>query len=788
MGFRRKRALMDYTRWRASEESTQEFLVKVLDDDLTTSNTKQIIAINIQPVTKSGEKIIVGGAMVPPPKTSISVGTDMSREYTRFVPPTTVPVSRLEGEMFIAPVSPVVLEKLPILPKMKYPAAAVKHPHRDESPPASPQFLARTETLVARQYAPITPVAFTRRATSIPLTPPFVDTYNRHKTAYEPTRTSPLPDILLPSRSKHPEDFNIFRTMKINEDTDLGFLTRSTFKQEHAPTRTSIDTIIKEEMKNPTRINTDYEDSKRNYMKNNMKHEELVEKDSDSSYNMMFYNEEDTSSSKKIEDESGDTYEEKSREDNSMPNKHFKLTESGASNNNLTDIRNNIDTDIEMYPDIDQNDETENYTISNDKGLIGLSNIEPTTTKTLKDKLRDKRRPICNMINLRQLNFNSPRTLHEIISQLKQWAENSPVAKWVDITDGNFTVMENPIYMMIVDDPSSGQIVSAKQTVMIVAGIQGRDHHAVAGAMYVLYQLIERSEAHSDLLTKYRFWVIPVFNPDGYDYSMTFPHRREWSKNLHQSWESCTGRESCRACETYGLRCTTQPCYGVNLDRNFEYQWIPTEELRAEHPCGSLFAGARQLSEAETRALTQFLHTQRTPLFTFIAFKEGDVLGVMYPYSHTRKKRAFDHVYRQRASRAAAAAYSISGRPYVAGQTSEFLPLYAGGIEDWVDGHLGIDNTYTIRMFRPTDSYNLKLITERVVHEAYAAMDTLLLQSVEPLSPPVVSIKRSGAEAITDFFGFIILYILVDIPVCPRGYTAHDHSVIIPDAAYDVTL
>lgn len=58
----------------------------------------------------------------------------------------------------------------------------------------------------------------------------------------------------------------------------------------------------------------------------------------------------------------------------------------------------------------------------------------------------------------------------QIVAQLKQWAEDSPVAKWIDITDGNFTAMENPIYMMIVDDPSSGQIVSAKQTVMIVAG------------------------------------------------------------------------------------------------------------------------------------------------------------------------------------------------------------------------------------------------------------------------------------------------------------------------------
>lgn len=56
------------------------------------------------------------------------------------------------------------------------------------------------------------------------------------------------------------------------------------------------------------------------------------------------------------------------------------------------------------------------------------------------------------------------------MNQLKIWAEDSPVAKWVDITDGNFTTMENPIYMMIVDDPSSGQIITAKQTVMIVAG------------------------------------------------------------------------------------------------------------------------------------------------------------------------------------------------------------------------------------------------------------------------------------------------------------------------------
>ncbi|KOB69270.1 Carboxypeptidase B [Operophtera brumata] len=142
--------------------------------------------------------------------------------------------------------------------------------------------------------------------------------------------------------------------------------------------------------------------------------------------------------------------------------------------------------------------------------------------------------------------------------------------------------------------------------------------------------LPERNEAHADLLTKYRFWIIPVFNPDGYDYSMTFPQRREWTKNLRQSWNVCKGKESCRSCEAYGIRCTVQPCYG--------------EELKLEHPCGPLYAGSRQLSEVETRAFTTYLHAQKK-VNTFIALKEGGVLGIMYPYSHSKKPRTFDSTY-----------------------------------------------------------------------------------------------------------------------------------------------
>ncbi|KAL0841254.1 hypothetical protein ABMA28_014980 [Loxostege sticticalis] len=734
--FRKKRAHTEYTRWRANLETTPEFIVKVLDEDMTTVNTKQIVAVNIQPVTKGGEKIIIGGVVVPPVPPSHAL-PDLPRDYTRFVPPTTVPITRLDEELYLAPATPPrALDMLPpIRPKGR-------NSQRDESPPASPQFLTRTPAIYARQYAPIAPVAFARRDTFSPLKPPSTSSRNLPdpiEVSTYPTQTSVLTDIIWPTRTEasNPNDYSfnpndLHGSEEVVSSNDV--ITRSTFQPLYNLIRTS--TTVRplnedSEIKMPSE--TSYVDNRRfdaESQQNLEKSLEKTDKDPDSVYNMMFYNDDDVESTRK-----------KGEQDQAEGEADGKTEAEIKVTNTILTSAPEADTAKDTKY-IEFNEATTTFKTPTKTTTRVTKTTSSTTQITSKEKARGKRRPVCSLLKLRQLNFNSPRTLPEIVSQLKQWAD-SPLAKWEDITGGNLTTMENPIYMMIVDDPSSGQIVSAKQTVMIVAGIQGRDHHAVAAAMYVLYQLIERNEAHADLLTKYRFWIIPVFNPDGYDYSMTFPHRREWSKNLRQNWNICKSRDSCTDCEMYGLRCTVQPCYGVNLDRNFEYQWIPAEELKAEHPCGSLHAGARQLSEPETWALTHYLHEQRTPLYTFIAFKEGEVLGVMYPYSHTRKLRAFDHVYRQRASRAAAAAYSISGRPYVAGQTSEFLPLYAGGIEDWVDGHLGIDNTYTIMMFRPKDSYNTKLITERVVHEAYAAMDTLLLQNIEPLGPPPpVRIKR----------------------------------------------
>lgn len=96
---------MDYTRWQADEDKTREFLVKVLDEDFTTPSNNKIVAINIQPITKGVEKIIVGGAMVPPPTTAVTIDFELLREYTRFILPTE-PASHIDGIYVGTTISP----------------------------------------------------------------------------------------------------------------------------------------------------------------------------------------------------------------------------------------------------------------------------------------------------------------------------------------------------------------------------------------------------------------------------------------------------------------------------------------------------------------------------------------------------------------------------------------------------------------------------------------------------------------------------------------------------------
>lgn len=58
-----------------------------------------------------------------------------------------------------------------------------------------------------------------------------------------------------------------------------------------------------------------------------------------------------------------------------------------------------------------------------------------------------------------------------------------------------------------------------RNTVFIEGGTHAREWITVTVALRCIHQLTEKNGRHRDLLRKLRFFIVPVVNPDGYEYS-----------------------------------------------------------------------------------------------------------------------------------------------------------------------------------------------------------------------------------------------------------------------------
>lgn len=133
----------------------------------------------------------------------------------------------------------------------------------------------------------------------------------------------------------------------------------------------------------------------------------------DSSYNIIFnYDDADKIDKKttKTDGNVDELYDELHRDiDNNdiQPEKEIKEIEVSSPKA--------IVKSTEMYDEKDYDDivnATEN--ISTTQNAITLTTTEAVTKEVLKEGLREKHRPMCSMLKLRQLSFNSPRTLPEV--------------------------------------------------------------------------------------------------------------------------------------------------------------------------------------------------------------------------------------------------------------------------------------------------------------------------------------------------------------------------------------
>jgi len=160
-----------------------------------------------------------------------------------------------------------------------------------------------------------------------------------------------------------------------------------------------------------------------------------------------------------------------------------------------------------------------------------------------------------------------------------------------------------------------------KRAIFIEGGIHAREWISPATVTYIMRDLVVNPR-HDSMLNQYDFFILPVVNPDGYEYTHTTD--RLWRKN--------------RA----GNPLTLGLCRGVDLNRNFGYKWaedlfILDPRPASPIPCLDTYHGPEAFSEPETKAVRDFVMSKRDRLDAYLAFHSfGN--KILYPWGHTDEK------------------------------------------------------------------------------------------------------------------------------------------------------
>lgn len=197
-------------------------------------------------------------------------------------------------------------------------------------------------------------------------------------------------------------------------------------------------------------------------------------------------------------------------------------------------------------------------------------------------------------------------------------------------------------------------------TPMLVAGTEhAREWIAAMTSTCVADRLVREYDSNPqirDFVDHTELWIVPVVNPDGYQYSWSTD--RYWRKNRRDG-------------------------HGVDLNRNFGVAWGGSGSSSFKR--SEVYRGAREFSEPESQALRDLAKREHVKLYLdFHAY--GQLL--MYPWGYTGD-RTKDHAqYGALGDRIASALFAPHETRYRLMQSVE---LYAasGTAMDWMYGETG---------------------------------------------------------------------------------------------------
>jgi len=190
----------------------------------------------------------------------------------------------------------------------------------------------------------------------------------------------------------------------------------------------------------------------------------------------------------------------------------------------------------------------------------------------------------------------------------------------------------------------------------IDGGIHAREWMAPATVQYIIGQFVNHASDYDSYLKNFEWYFIPVFNPDGYDYTWTTDPN--WRKNRQPNAGGCVGTDQCR-----------------NADAGFG------GEGSSSNPCSDTYHGVAAWSAPEMLDFKNYVSTL-TRLKAYVNF-HSYAESWLDPYGYTVQKPK-DYTAQENNGKAATDAIkAVNGQTYAYGPAYTTIYPASGIPSDW---------------------------------------------------------------------------------------------------------
>lgn len=257
-------------------------------------------------------------------------------------------------------------------------------------------------------------------------------------------------------------------------------------------------------------------------------------------------------------------------------------------------------------------------------------------------------------------------TLDEIYAELDEMRSLYPelITEKAEVSTIH-TIEDRPVYFVKIGKNIPAK--DAKPEILYTSLTHAREPAAMQALVWYMWYLLENYESDAEikyLVDNIDMFFIPIVNPDGYEYNRTTNPNGGgmWRKNKRDNNNNGSFSESDD---------------GVDLNRNFGFQWGYDDDGSSPDPSDNTYRGASAFSEPETQILKEFCESHNF-LLAHNHHTYSDL--IIIPWGYDEIHTPDDNILRTYANTMA------SENGYTVGQGWEILYTVNGDSNDWMYG------------------------------------------------------------------------------------------------------